>query len=612
MKKEKEKLRLTRTMTDKHRAVRYALVTIEDFLERLRAETTKKSLQRLRDLTRAGGDGTQLVRNLPAICPTAEWEKTPDGGVSMNRFNGIIALELSGLHHAEALAAAKYGASLLPFTLAAFIGATGDHVIVWVKVSLSDGSLPKDEVSALRFCQEAYPWALSLYSPILGNDLRPVFSAESQNVLHVSSPLSYDDAAYYDAEACSLKVGQLSMLESLRRSVKSSDETDEKSQSLTERMINHLEHLYAFRHDEVRGVTDYRAYDQWAYGWRVVDERVQRGFVIDLHRVGIEAWDADLKRYLYSNKINRYDPVFNYLQDTIGHWDGHDYIGELAATVPTDTPEWPKWFRTWLLATVAQWLGGNKKFGNSIAPLLISPQGYRKSTFCKNLLPPELRWGYTDNLLLENKKEVYYAMSSLLLINLDEFNKISPGIQQGFLKNVIQLSQVKTKRPYGSTMEDLPRRASFIATTNMSDILTDPSGSRRFIGVELTAPIKIAHSINHFQLYAQVMAALSAGERSWFDEAETELVMQHNRQYEVRTPLEQYFHNTFRIADSDDKQAKYYTTTEIFDIIRRKAGSQLRLGSLTHFGRFLMNQSNIIRLRRTCGSVYWLRRIDVA
>ena len=120
-------------------------------------------------------------------------------------------------------------------------------------------------------------------------------------------------------------------------------------------------------------------------------------------------------------------------------------------------------------------------------------------------------------------------MSSLLLINLDEFNKISPGIQQGFLKNVIQLSQVKAKRPYASTMEDLPRRASFIATTNMSDILTDPSGCRRFIGVELTSPIKISHSIDHFQLYAQVMAALSAGERCWFDEAETERVIQHNR-----------------------------------------------------------------------------------
>lgn len=338
---------------------------------------------------------------------------------------------------------------------------------------------------------------------------------------------------------------------------------------------------------------------------------MQRGLIIDLHHAGIEVWDADIKRYLYSNKIRRYDPVYHYLQSTVGHWDGHDHIGDLAATVPTSVPEWPQWFRTWLLATVAQWIGSNHRYGNSIVPLLISPQGYRKSTFCKNLLPPELRWGYTDNLLLENKKEVFYTMSSLLLINLDEFNKISPSVQQGFLKNVIQLSQVKTKRPYGSTMEDLPRRASFIATTNMNDILSDPSGCRRFIGIELTAPIKVNHAINHFQLYAQVMAALNSGERSWFDDTETEQVIQHNRQFQVRTPLEQYFYNTFQVAAEEDTEAKKYTTTEIFDILRSKAGSQLRLGSLTHFGRFLAHLPNIRRYRRSCGTLYLLKRIDL-
>lgn len=35
------------------------------------------------------------------------------------------------------------------------------------------------------------------------------------------------------------------------------------------------------------------------------------------------------------------------------------------------------------------------------------------------------------------------AMSQQLLINLDEFNQISPRVQQGFLKNVIQLPSIK-------------------------------------------------------------------------------------------------------------------------------------------------------------------------
>ena len=44
-------------------------------------------------------------------------------------------------------------------------------------------------------------------------------------------------------------------------------------------------------------------------------------------------------------------------------------------------------------------------------------------------------------------------MHNFLLINLDEFNQISPKLQEGFLKNVIQQPCVKIKRPYGKLVE---------------------------------------------------------------------------------------------------------------------------------------------------------------
>ena len=85
----------------------------------------------------------------------------------------------------------------------------------------------------------------------------------------------------------------------------------------------------------------------------------------------------------------------------------------------------------------------------------------------------------------------------------------------------MQLPSVKVKLPYARSIETLPRRASFIATTNMTDILADPSGSRRFIGVELTAPIDVTTHINYDQLYAQAMDAIYKDERYWFDQQET-------------------------------------------------------------------------------------------
>ena len=123
-----------------------------------------------------------------------------------------------------------------------------------------------------------------------------------------------------------------------------------------------------------------------------------------------------------------------------------DHIRALARTVPTDNPYWEDWFYTWFLAMVDQWRAySHRKYGNSVAPLLISKQGYNKSTFCRSLVPPELQWGYNDNLVLSEKRQVLQAMCQSLVINLDEFNQISPQVQQGFLKNIIQLPSVKIK-----------------------------------------------------------------------------------------------------------------------------------------------------------------------
>ena len=88
---------------------------------------------------------------------------------------------------------------------------------------------------------------------------------------------------------------------------------------------------------------------------------------------------------------------------------------------------------------VAQWRSdGRLLFGNSVAPLLISPQGYCKSTFCRRILPDELTWGYTDNLQLQEKRQVMQAMSQQLLINLDEFNQISPRTIANSMRRLLQ------------------------------------------------------------------------------------------------------------------------------------------------------------------------------
>ena len=282
-----------------------------------------------------------------------------------------------------------------------------------------------------------------------------------------------------------------------------------------DRMIDYLITHYAFRYNTVMNCTEYRPVDSPVSNFEPLDSRMRRRIILEVQREGIEVSQNDIRNYIDSDYVRQYDPVGDYLAECEGVWDGHDHIGDLARTVPTDTPLWREWFTTWLLAMVSQWQNQSSRlYGNSVAPLLISPQGYNKSTFCRRLLPDALKWGYTDSLALSDRRQVMLAMSQQLLINLDEFNQISPRVQQGFLKNIIQLPSVKVKRPFGTHIEELPRKASFIATSNMTDILADPSGNRRFIGIELTAPIDTSRVPDHRQLFAQALQLLRNGRRS--------------------------------------------------------------------------------------------------
>lgn len=374
----------------------------------------------------------------------------------------------------------------------------------------------------------------------------------------------------------------------------------------TRQFIGYLQDRYVFRYNTVMGYTEYRPNNTWFHEWQPVSDRVINGFTTDARLAGMDVWDKDVKRFVMSDKIRQFNPVDEYLFKLHSKWDGRDHIGRLAGTVPTDNPNWPRWFRTWLLAMVAQWKGLNRRYGNSVAPLLISSQGYNKSTFCRSLLPEELQWGYTDNLALDEKRPVLQAMSQMLLINLDEFNQISARKQEGFLKNIIQLARVKAKRPYGKHIEDFPRLASFIATTNIADVLADHSGNRRFIGVELTGPIDVGTRPNHEQIYAQAQALIEQGEPYWFDEHETQLIMRHNRQYQLRTPAEQFFHEYFTIAGYDDK-GEWLTAAAISERLRKAAGSALKRPNIIAFGRMLTNLEGIQRRRTANGMEYFVR-----
>ena len=377
----------------------------------------------------------------------------------------------------------------------------------------------------------------------------------------------------------------------------------------TRRLIEFLTTRYVFRYNQVMGYTEYRPNNTWIQDWTPCDENVINGMTIEARLSNLDVKDKDIRRYVHSNMIRKIDPITDYLLKCYDEWDGEtDHIAMLARCVPCNIPQWEKWFKKWFLYMVAQWVMPQKEYGNSIVPLLISPQGDGKTKFCRMLLPDELQWGFLENLDVSEKRNTLQSMHNFLLINLDEFNSISTKLQEGFLKNIIQLPNVKIKRPYGKHVEEFRRYASFIATTNETNVLSDPTGSRRFICVNLTAPINTDYKPNYKALYGQAYKMVMNRDMEWwFNASEVKEIMGHNRQFQLTPAAIQYFNEYFEVVNDEDN-GEWMSPTAIYDELRKIAGSGLKANGVLTFGRYLSNMPDIQMKRTRKGKIYLVKR----
>ncbi|MBR1664669.1 MAG: DUF3874 domain-containing protein [Bacteroidaceae bacterium] len=693
---------------DDHKATRQRTQEVSAFFEYIKEDHNQWLISMFRnDLPRLEHPEYYIrYRKIAHVLPAVELRKQENGALVMQAYNGLVVLEVSPLRGDEALRSAKELAASWPTTLAAFVGADGQTLVVLVRVALRDGSLPATEGEAEAFYEAAFQQVLPIYTQVLQDypivaqsgglrhevlmplDAAPYMDLHAACIKVTPQPSAAQEADAYDDlpaprhrqkdedwdahaiyeriygeaarrahattgisprdplnptlltalahEMCEQQVPQEEAFthiwqhvmfrdgaqEDVVRSIVDATYDDEspdqhpvlgtprrEGDELRE-LIRRLEQRYAFRHNNIMGCTEFRRNVSGPAPWTPVDRSIVSDLTIEMRLADIHVSEKDVWQYVMGRRrIPQYNPVGEFLYECRGKWDGKDHIRALARTVPTDTPQWADWFHTWFLAMVAQWTGRNLRFGNSLVPLLISRQGFHKSDFCRQLLPRDLRsWGFTDSLNVGEEKTVMLAMGQTLLINLDEFNSISPRKQEGFLKNIIQLPMVKLKRPYARVIEDVPRLASFIATTNQSDVLSDPAGSRRFIAVRVTEDIDTRQQPNYEQLYAQAMEELDNHVRYWLDGEETTQLMEHNRQFQQQSSALTFFWDYYTIPASEEEEgAIWMSSSALLAEVKRRAGASLQPPSVNKFSRELRNIPGI-QIHRGHGSDQYLVR----
>ena len=372
-----------------------------------------------------------------------------------------------------------------------------------------------------------------------------------------------------------------------------------KAKNLTASVDLFLKSHYDVRYNVLTEETEFRLLERMNEGLQPVNQRVLNTFCLEAHEAGIGCWDRDLSRCIYSTRIAEYHPFRLYL-DELPEWDGIDRVSALARRV-SENPLWEKGFRIWMLGMTAQWMGVMGDHANSVAPLLISTeQGYFKSTFCKSLLPPVLRCYYMDKVDLTSQGNVERRLAEMGLLNLDEFDKFSPA-KMPLLKNLMQMSSLRLCKAYQKNYRSLPRIASFIGTSNRKDLLTDPTGSRRFICVEVERPID-CEAIEYEQLYSQLKVAILSGQRYWFTKEEEQELQRNNMAFYRQGPVEDVLRACYRPAEREE-ECDLLSAADIFQCLKKRNPAAMRGANPASLAQILV-AVGIERKHTKFGNVY--------
>ena len=330
---------------------------------------------------------------------------------------------------------------------------------------------------------------------------------------------------------------------------------------------------------------------------------------------GLQITAREVLAVLQSHRIPDIHPLREYVLNCRPYTDDQpDWIGWLAERVTVEGGEaeqqqWRTCFTKWFVAMVACWM--KDEVVNQQVLVLIGRQGIFKTTWLEHLLPPELRaYGCKMANSTQLNKDERLRIAEYGLIALDEIDAMGAK-ELNVIKSVITASDISERAAYGYTKERRMRLASFCASGNKQEFLTDITGNRRWL------PFLVESIINPFfitlpyeQIYAQAKWLIDKGFQYWFDLDDIETLEQHNENFRAQENEEQLLAVYFDIPA--EGKGQFMTTAEISDKLVTM-GSIKRPMSLSRLGMVLQQagyQSKRIGKTRIRGWIVYERPLD--
>ena len=393
-----------------------------------------------------------------------------------------------------------------------------------------------------------------------------------------------------------------------------------KTSSKNSEIETYLSSRYEFRYNTVLGRTEYRDKNDAHFS------KVGRYEINTLRReidndIGIVTSSDNLYSIIESSFSPRINPIQEYFKrlsaTDIGNSNrdcGNDVslslkaIPELASCVVVrNSDKWLPYLTKWLVAVVANAMD-DRECRNHTCLVLTGEQGKFKTTFLDLFCPPALHgYSYTGKIYPQEKDTLTYIGQNFI-VNIDDQLKALNKRDENELKNLITCPMVKYRMPYDKYVEEHPHLASFVASVNGNDFLTDPTGSRRFLPFEvLSIDINKAKAISMDTVYTEAKALLKSGFRYWFDDDEIAELYKASEDFQVQTAEMELLLRCFEKPTEDNPNCTYMTTTEIITYLGYYTHHSL---SLKHMGEALKRSGfEKVSKRREGGSPIYVYKV---
>ncbi len=288
---------------------------------------------------------------------------------------------------------------------------------------------------------------------------------------------------------------------------------------------------------------------------------------IELQKNRVNISMEKLRALLKSDFLEQYNPILEYFEK-LPTWDSRkDIIDDVANYIKISKGQRNRFniqFKKMMVRCVACALSP-KVFNKQIFVIVQSKQDTGKTSFIRWLSPDQLSDYYTENINFDDK-DSHISITENFIINIDELATLH-RTEINKLKSFISKQDDKSRRAYAVRAVRRVRIASFLASTNDMEFLTDTTGNVRWLCFQIEGiDFNYSKDFSIDELWSQAYTLYKEGfkyQLTGNEVIENELV---NSNF-MKQPPEAEIINRHFIPGTKDNHDYFLTSTDLANLI---------------------------------------------